>query len=264
MVEVVASKCHKETYKMIENERVLNHIFGMLKDINDQYNFSKHIKDGDLFKSNFLDYLEKNQSKVMSFIYSNNELGMKKFLINNFINPTLFPEQNQPVKKIKVEPVIVEEIKPRGKGRPKGSKNKPKEIKTNIPIHTVNDQNFIDAIKDILWYSNGLMAKQIIDHLEHDESITKFLYAKLHEYKNTHWVEKRITGRYGKPIFKWYPIGERKGFFYAGKLRSITNMAEHIGMNKVTLWKRIKSGMNHIEAINKPIDDKMVRNGKNS
>ena len=255
---------------MVENQKILIYISKLLTEINDKFNFYTKIEDPDLFKNILFDCLEKNQNEIQSILRSNNDMAMKKFLFNNFIKPTYFPEDfnapvisSKPVSNIQIKNEIIEEVK-RGKGRPKGSKNKPKEIKLSIPVHPVNDQDYIDAIKDILWYKNGLMAKQIIDHLEHDESITKLLYAKLHEYKNIHWTERRISNRYGKPIYLWYPIGERKGYFYQGKLRSITNIAECISMNKVTLWKRIKSGMNHIEAINKPIDDKMIRNGKNS
>lgn len=256
---------------MVENQQILIYISKLLTEINDKFNFYTKIEDPDLFKNILFDCLESNQNEIQNIIHSNNDMAMKKFLFNNFIRPTYFPEVNQTPVVYNTKPLVKTEFKKeviveenRGKGRPKGSKNKPKEIKLSIPVHPVNDQNYIDAIKDILWYKNGLMAKQIIDQLEHDESITKLLYAKLHEYKNIHWTERRINNRYGKPIYLWYPIGERKGYYFDGKLRSITNIAECICMNKVTLWKRIKSGMNHIEAINKPIDDKMIRNGKNS
>jgi hypothetical protein len=260
---------------MVENQKILIYVSKLLTEINDKFNFYTKIEDQNLFRKILFDCLEQNQNEIQRIIHSKNDMDMKRFLFNNFIKPTYFPEYNnvqvisskpvptKPIIKTEIKKEVIEEAK-RGKGRPKGSKNKPKDIIVNIPTHSVYDQNFLEAVKDILWYRPGITAKTIVDHLDCDESIIALIYGKISQYTNVYWRESKIRNRYGKVITLYYPIGERKGYYYEGKLRSITNMAECISMNKVTLWKRIKSGMNHIEAINKPIDDKMIRNGKNS
>lgn len=248
-------------------DRILEHLLNMLDDINNLKNlkFKDKIIDIETFKKELNDFMNDHNRHIMNLIYKNDDIGIKRYLVHNFVKPKFFPEslvEKQYITKIAIEQQVVTEAKKAG--RPKGSKNKPKEVMITLPIHQVNDQNFIDAIKDLLWYRSGMMANEIIKYLEHDESITKLIYAKLHEYDKKHWVEKKISGKYGRPIYKWYAIGERKGYFYNGKLYSLTKLAEEVGMNKVTLWKRIKSGMNHIEAINNPIKENMVRSGKNN
>lgn len=239
---------------------MFQYIANQLHSINKVVKFDDLIEDKDKFIFELNDFINANESKIKRYIHTNDENGLKRYLYQNIIDPIKKKNITQVKEVIQAIPEPAIEIKKRG--RPAGSKNKSKVKEINLPIHSVNDQNFIDAIKDLLWYKQGLMASQIISHLDHDHSVTNLLYAKLHQYDGVFWKESKIIGRYGKPIFKWYPIDDRKGYFYKDKIRSITNIAELTGMNKVTLWKRIKSGMNHIEAINTPIDTKMVRNGK--
>ena len=110
---------------MVENQQILIYISKLLTEINDKFNFYTKIEDPDLFKNILFDCLESNQNEIQNIIHSNNDMAMKKFLFNNFIRPTYFPEVNQTTVVYNTKPLVKTEFKKeviveekRGKGRP--------------------------------------------------------------------------------------------------------------------------------------------------
>jgi hypothetical protein len=158
----------------------------------------------------------------------------------------------------KEEPVIEEKIS-NGKGRPKGSKNK-KQEEMKPPTHKINEKTIVAALQDIIWYQEGLKANEIFKYVEADESITKKIYAKLHENAGKLW-EKRQCGitPSGAKIERYYPLTPRKGYFFNGEILTLSVLARTAGMAKQTLSYRISKGQNHIDAINNEINDNMRR-----
>jgi len=168
-------------------------------------------------------------------------------------------------KKENIEDIIIspenQEISNKRKvGRPKGSKN---IIKVNIPRHKIIDSQIIPAIQDLIWYRSGMLAKEIINQLDLDESIVKLAFGKLHEYSGTHWIKQKKKLPNGGICERYYPIKDRSGYFYDGKLMSLGEISKITGKSKQILSYRIKKGLNHIEAINNQINDKMIRRNPN-
>lgn len=174
------------------------------------------------------------------------------FVIETPKTPTIEPKKEEPVE----EPVAEE---PKGKGRPKGSKNK-KENPMKPPTHNVVETTIIPALQDIIWYQDGMKANEIMNYINADDSIKKKIYAKLHENNGKLW-EKRIVGKLhnGANIERYYPLTPRKGYFYNGEILSLSKLAETSGMAKQTLSYRISKGQNHIDAINNEIKENMRR-----
>jgi hypothetical protein len=158
----------------------------------------------------------------------------------------------------KEEPVIEEKIV-NGKGRPKGSKNK-KQEEMKPPTHKIDEKSIVAALQDIIWYAEGLKANEIFKYIEADESITKKIYGKLHENAGKLW-DKRVCGTLhnGAKIERYYPLTPRKGYFYNGEIHTLSSLATLTGIAKQTLSYRISKGVNHIDAINKEINENMRR-----
>ena len=176
----------------------------------------------------------------------------------NRAKPTFVLEAPKtPIIEPKKQETIVEPSK--GKGRPKGSKNK-KEILMKPPTHNVVETTIIQALQDIIWYQDGMKANEIMNYINADESIKKKIYAKLHEQNGKLW-EKRVVGKLhnGANIERYYSITTRKGYFYEGEILSLIKLAEKVGMAKQTLSYRINKGINHIDAINNEINENMRR-----
>lgn len=163
----------------------------------------------------------------------------------------------EPKKEEPITEIVIEE--PKVKGRPKGSKNK-KETPMKPPTHNVTDTTIIAALQDIIWYQSGMKANEIMNYINADDSITKKIYGKLHEYNGKLW-EKRIVGKLfnGKNIERFYPLTPRKGYFYNGEILSLSKLALTTGMAKQTLSYRISKGQNHIDAIETEINNNMKR-----
>lgn len=170
------------------------------------------------------------------------------FVIETPKTPTIEPKKQEPV-----------EQEPKGKGRPKGSKNK-KETPMKPPTHNVVETTIVPALQDIIWYQEGMKANEIMNYINADESIKKKIYAKLHENNGKLW-EKRIVGKLhnGANIERYYPLTTRKGYFYNGEILSLSKLAVASGMAKQTLSYRISKGQNHIDAINNEINENMRR-----
>lgn len=159
----------------------------------------------------------------------------------------------------KEEPVVVAKAESKGKGRPKGSKNKTENL-MKPPTHNVNEETIVAALQDIIWYQDGLKANEIIQYINADEKLTKKIYGKLHENAGKLW-EKRIVGQLynGKKVERYYPLTTRKGYYYEGEMYTLNKLAEKVGMAKQTLSYRINKGMNHVDAINVEIKEQMRR-----
>ena len=149
-----------------------------------------------------------------------------------------------------------EVLEKRKVGRPLGSKNKPS---LNIPIHTVNLDNLISAVQDIIWYKQGLKAIEILSYLNYDKSIERVIYGKLAQFNKTHWVITKQKLNNYKTLERYYSIKDRSGYFYNGQLMSLGEISKITGKSKQILSYRIKKGMNHIEAINTEIKENMIR-----
>lgn len=233
------------------------------------YQFLKGIFDNDISYYNEDDWYHcKRNSKWVS---GPGTKHMEKFLVEvllPYVNkarkyadkakPTFILETPKtPIIEPKKEEPVVDEHK--GKGRPKGSKNK-KQDEMKPPTHNVVEASIVAALQDIIWYQEGLKANEIMNYINADESIKKKIYAKLHENNGKLW-EKRVVGKLynGNNIERYYPLTTRKGYFYNGEIMSLSKLAETSGMAKQTLSYRISKGLNHIDAINNEIKENMRR-----
>lgn len=174
------------------------------------------------------------------------------FIIETPKTPVIEPKKEEPVAQVIVE-------QPKGKGRPKGSKNKTENL-MKPPTHNVEDETIVAALQDIIWYQDGMKANEIMNYIVADEKLKKKIYAKLHENAGKLW-EKRTVGQLynGAKIERFYPLTTRKGYFYNGETLTLNKLAEKVGMAKQTLSYRISKGINHIDAINNEIKENMRR-----
>lgn len=235
-----------------------------------KYNDSKEL----IFSNpnDYANFIEQYKSSLWLCIVGNKHNKFQNLFIEKFYNRikniestntnVVVQEKNNNVNEMDYKILNMEVISEKKKvGRPKGSKNKEKIIIYSLPIYSVNDKNFYYAILDLLWYRNGLTAKQIVDQLECSEFLKSYIYAFINSNVNVYWTKKKINN-YSKSFEVFFPIKERTGYFYDGDLLSLTKISSILNINKVTLWKRIKSGMNHLEAIEKPIDQTKRTNVK--
>jgi hypothetical protein len=141
-------------------------------------------------------------------------------------------------------------------GRPKGAKNKDKF--NDLPKYEVNKENLLNAIKDLIWYKPGLKAIELIEYLSFDESLKSYIYRQLHQYSALHWIK---TSKQFKNINveRFMPISKRNAYYFNGELVSLSELAKLSGKSKQILSYRIKKGMNHFQAINEEINEKMAR-----
>lgn len=205
-------------------------------------------------------FIKQNEEKLKSYLEAHLYSTIKKDIFQNLITPFyrkvtgLKEDQNNTAKTTLKEelPIIIESHKVK-RGRPAGSKNKPKTKHTNLPIHTCNDKNVGDAILDLLHYKNGLTYKQIKDQLIL-ENISNEKYG--YEFFN---LQKKSLIRKTKNVRGvelWYPIGRRNSYFYKNNLYTLDQLEIVSFIDRSTIYKRICCGLNIYEALDKPIRSK--------
>jgi hypothetical protein len=141
-------------------------------------------------------------------------------------------------------------------GRPKGAKNK--EMFDELPKYEVNKENLTNALIDLIWYKPGLKAIEILQYLSFEESLKKYIAWQLHQLSGLYW--KKTSNKYKNvTVERFMPMKNRDAYYYNGELVSLTELAKLTGKSKQILSYRMKKGMNHFQAINEEINEKMAR-----
>lgn len=203
--------------------------------------------------------------KLRSFVRQNHDRLIKEYKITgkidknivvyDFIAPTYFGYESP---KITQNEEILEEKVKRAVGRPKGSKNKEKEVKMKLPKYQCNNETLVDAMRCILWYRPYLLASDVVSYLDISDDLKRFAYVQLNKNKEMFEVHTKYV--LGKRIQTIEAKGSRRGYFYGGKLVSLTDLANECGKSKQILTYRInKKKMHHTEAMNENLDTNMAR-----
>jgi hypothetical protein len=212
------------------------------------------------YKKVYDDYYDLYEEKVSLFcetIIKNNSLltveNISEFFLTNFKH--LY--DNGYVHKKTKTAIAKTNLTPKPKGRPKGSSNK-KEVPFELPKYQVTEENFVHCLTDLMWYKQGLKAKELFTYLEYDQTLEKKLYWLLHKHTGLCW--KKTQKAYKNfNVERFYAIGERTGYYYEGKILSLSELAKITGKSKQILSYRIKKGMSHFQAISEEINTNMVR-----
>jgi hypothetical protein len=214
----------------------------------------------DVFTKDQNYFIKQNEEKLKSYLEAHLYSTIKKDIFENLITPFyrkvtgLKEDQNNTSKTtIREElPTIIESHKVK-RGRPAGSKNKPKTKHTNLPIHTCNDKNVGDAILDLLHYKNGLTYKQIKDQLVFENFSDKKFAQEFFYLERISLIRKTKNVR---GVELWYPKSKRNAFFYNNNIYSLDELETISFIDRSTIYKRISCGLNIYEALDKPIRSK--------
>jgi hypothetical protein len=204
-----------------------------------------HINKNTVGYDFLLNSLGKYSSKHHNHLVACNKTENTKILV--------IEEDIEEVNFFDVDDIKIKHSKP---GRPKSSKNKKNDF-TDLPKYTVTKDNFLDAVRDIVWYKEGLKANEILEFLIFDESFKKFIYHQL--YNNRHLFKIVQSFHKNIEVKRIYSANKRTGYFYDGRLVSLCELAKITGKSKQILSYRMKKGMNHFQAINEEINANMAR-----
>lgn len=262
-------KMEQYNYQLIERQvrdiifnKQLDEFCGYSNSFPDYLNVIKNNKD--LFEETLKTFCHQAIEKRLEI--NKNTVGYD-FLKDNFYHLSS-QNQNQKQKQKVIKEVEIDDeinfydcaetktIKHLKPGRPKGAKNKEKF--DELPKYEVTKDNLTNALKDLIWYKPGLKAIELIEYLSFDESLKNYVYRHLHQYSALHWIKttKQIKNI---NVERYMPIGNRNGYYYNGKIVSLSELAKLTGKSKQILSYRIKKGMNHFQAINEEINEKMAR-----
>lgn len=232
-----------------------------LRELADKTNMINIIfKHAAAFEELYNDYKQKHQQLLLELCNSKSISKLNTELTDNLFRPFYLriKTKNQPQitpQKTPIEQEITSSTPTPSKkrGRPLGSKNKPKTKSIILPIHTANKDNVEDAILDLLHYKNNQTYKQIYDHLILQD-ITPKHYALIFFNLQRNATIKKLKI---KNVELWYTDKRRKGYFYKNNLYTLDELEEISGIDRATIYKRIKSGLNIYEALEKPVRPKI-------
>lgn len=232
-----------------------------LRELADKTNMINVIlKHADAFQELYNDYKQKHQQLLLELCNSKSISKLNTELTDNLFRPfylriktkneTQITPQKTPTQQ-EISPITP--IPSKKRGRPLGSKNKPKIKEIVTPIHTVNVKNVEDAILDLLHYKNGVTYKYIYDHLIltnlSDENYARIFF-NLQKKNIIHKTKSKRTEL-------WWTDKRRRGYFYKNNLYTLDELEEISGIDRATIYKRIKYGLNIYEALEKPVRPKI-------